>query len=168
MAVLKLLHYPDPQLRTKASPVVAVDERLRQFVEDMYETMYYHRGVGLAATQVGVHQRIFVMDVSSARDQKICIINPEIVKCEGAQYEQEGCLSVVGAYDKVERAAKVWLRGKDLDMQTIELTAEGLMAVCIQHEIDHLNGTLFIDHLSRLKQARLQKKVEKERRREQL
>lgn len=161
MALLEILQYPDPRLRTKAQPVTQVTDELRRQVEDMYETMYASQGVGLAATQVNIHLRLFTIDVSEARDQPMCIVNPEIVSQEGKQYESEGCLSVAGAYDKVERAAKVGLRGADLDGKPIELEAEGLMAVCIQHEIDHLNGILFIDHLSRLKQERYRKKINK-------
>jgi len=161
MAVLEILQYPDPRLRIKAAPVTKVDEQLRRQVEDMYETMYASQGVGLAATQVNIHLRVFTMDVSETHDQRFCVVNPEIIHQEGTQYEAEGCLSVQGAYDKVERAQKVRLRGTDLDGNKIEFDAEGLMAVCIQHEIDHLNGVLFVDHLSRLKQDRYKKKLSK-------
>jgi peptide deformylase len=162
MALLDILKYPDPRLRTKAQPVSNIDDDLRRIVDDMYETMYASHGVGLAATQVNIHKRIFTMDVSETRDQRICVINPEIVSQEGEQYEGEGCLSVGGgAFDKVKRALKVRLRGMDLTGKEFELDAEGLMAVCIQHEVDHLNGILFIDHLSRLKQDRIRKKIEK-------
>lgn len=165
MAILEILKYPDPRLRIKAKPVTNVDDAFRRQVEDMYETMYASHGVGLAATQVNIHQLFFTMDVSASRDQRICVINPEIIYREGTQYEGEGCLSVgAGAFDKVERSAKVRLRGTDLDGKRVELDAEGLMAICIQHEIDHLNGILFIDHLSRLKQERIRKKIEKEQR----
>ena len=161
MAILEILKYPDPRLRTKAKPVTTITDELRRQVDDMYETMYASEGVGLAATQVNIHLQLFTMDTSQGRDQRICVINPEIISREGKQYESEGCLSVVEAYDKVERAAKVRLRGMDLDGKTFEMDAEGLMAVCIQHEIDHLNGILFIDHLSKLKQERYRKKLEK-------
>ena len=165
MAILEILKFPDPRLRKKAQLVTHVDDAFRRQVEDMYETMYDSNGVGLAATQVNIHQRFFTMDVSETRDQPSCIINPEIVYREGTQYESEGCLSVTGgAYDKVERALKVTLRGTDLDGRPIELQGEGLMAACFQHEIDHLNGVLFIDHLSRLKQERIRKKIIKEQR----
>lgn len=165
MAILEILKYPDQRLRIKAQPVISVDEAFRRQVEDMYETMYASHGVGLAATQVNIHQRFFTMDVSETHDQRICVINPEIISQEGTQHESEGCLSVGGgAYDKVKRAQKVRLRGMDLDGNTFELDAEGLMAICIQHEIDHLNGVLFIDHLSRLKQDRIRKKIDKEQR----
>lgn len=167
MALLEILKYPDPRLRIKAQPVTKVDAELLRIVDDMYETMYDSHGVGLAATQVNIHQQLFTMDVSESRDQRICIMNPEIISREGIQYEAEGCLSVGGgAYDKVERALKVFLRGTGLDGEPIELNAEGLMAICIQHEVDHLNGVLFIDHLSRLKQDRIRKKIEKSDRRE--
>ena len=161
MAVLEILKYPDARLRIKAQPVTAVTDSLRQQVQDMYETMYASLGVGLAATQVNIHQRLFVMDVSDEHDQAVCFVNPEIVHAEGEQYESEGCLSVIGAFDKVKRYEKVTLRGTDLAGEVIELAATGLAAVCIQHEIDHLNGVLFIDHLSRLKQERIRKKIEK-------
>lgn len=161
MAVLEILRFPDPRLRTKAAPVATIDDDLRRIVDDMYETMYATNGIGLAATQVNVHQQIFVMDVSDARDQRFCILNPEILSREGKQYESEGCLSVGGAYDKVERAMKVRLRAQGLDGKFFELDAQELMAACIQHEMDHLNGILFMDHLSRLKQDRIRKKISK-------
>jgi peptide deformylase len=161
MALLEILKYPDPRLRIKAKPVTSVDKALLRMIDDMYETMYESQGVGLAATQVNIHQQIFTMDVSESRKERVCIFNPEIISKEGTQYESEGCLSVNDAYDKVERAMKVRMRGLDIDMKPIEIEAEGLMAVCIQHEIDHLNGILFIDHLSRLKQDRIRKKAGK-------
>lgn len=161
MAILDILQYPDPRLRTKAAPVTQVDAAIRSQVDDMYETMYAAKGVGLAATQVNIHLRLFTMDVSENHDQPMCIVNPEIISQEGEIYEGEGCLSVDSAFDKVKRAAKVTMRGTDLDGKPVELHAEGLMAVCIQHEIDHLNGILFVDHLSRLKQDRIKKKIEK-------
>ncbi|MBX3708514.1 MAG: peptide deformylase [Gammaproteobacteria bacterium] len=167
MALLEILKFPDPRLRIKAQPINEIDVELRRMVDDMYETMYASHGVGLAATQVNIHRQIFTMDVSETRDQGICVLNPEIIHQEGIQYEAEGCLSVGGGtYDKVERALKVRLKGMDLDGKIFELDAENLMAVCIQHEIDHLNGVLFIDHLSRLKQMRIRKKIEKLDRRE--
>ncbi|EKD70620.1 MAG: peptide deformylase [uncultured bacterium] len=166
MAILEILQYPDPRLRIKAALVTKVDDDLLRQIDDMYETMYVAKGVGLAATQVNIHQQIFVMDISQERDQKVCVLNPEIIHKEGIQYESEGCLSVAGAYDKVERALKVRMRGIGLDMKPIEIEAEDLLAVCIQHEIDHLNGILFIDHLSRLKQDRIRKKIDKNNRRD--
>lgn len=162
MTILDILKFPDPRLRIKAEPILHIDDELRRIVDDMYETQYANNGVGLAGTQVNIHRQIFTMDISSDHDQKFCILNPEIIHAEGEQYEGEGCLSVGGgAYDKVKRAAKVILRGMNLDGDIFELTAEGLMAVCIQHEVDHLNGILFVDHLSRLKQDRIRKKIEK-------
>lgn len=167
MAVLEILKYPDPRLRIKAQPVTEIDDELRRIVDDMYETMYASQGVGLAATQVNIHRQIFTMDVSETRDQRIVVFNPEILSREGIQYETEGCLSVGGGtYDKVERAWKVRLRGMGIDGKTIEFDADDLMASCIQHEVDHLNGVLFIDHLSRLKQERIRKRIEKNQRRE--
>lgn len=165
MALLEILHFPDPRLRVKAQPVTHVNNEVRRIVDDMYETMYASNGVGLAATQVGIHHRIFVMDVSETRDKRICVINPEILRREGIQHDTEGCLSVEGAFDRVERALKVRLRGMDLDSKIFELDADELMAACVQHEVDHLNGILFIDHLSRLKQERIRKKIEKLKRR---
>lgn len=161
MTVLDILKYPDPRLRTRAKPIITIHEELRAQVKNMYETMYAAKGVGLAATQVNIHWRVFTMDVSETRDQPLCVINPEILSQEGIQYESEGCLSVNDAFDKVKRAQKVKLRGMDLEGKFFELSAEGLMAVCIQHEIDHLNGILFIDHLSRLKQNRIREKTKK-------
>lgn len=167
MALLEILQYPDPRLRVKAAEVKEITNEIRQLVDDMYETMYHAKGVGLAATQVGINWRIFTMDVSEARDQRMCIINPEIVSSEGERFEDEGCLSVTGAYEKVKRAEKVRMRAMDLDGKTIEIDADGLMAHCIQHEIDHLNGKLFIDHLSKLKLDRLKKKLDKAKAREE-
>jgi peptide deformylase len=166
MALLEILQFPDPRLRIKASLVDSIDSQVQDIVMDMYETMYDKKGVGLAATQVGIPYRIFVMDVSDTRDQRICAINPEIISRTGTQYEAEGCLSVAEALDKVERAAAVLLRATNLEGESFELHAEALMAVCIQHEIDHLNGILFIDHLSRLKRDRIRKKIEKHQHRE--
>jgi peptide deformylase len=165
MPLLEILKYPDPRLRVKAQLITQIDDKIRHLVDAMYETMYAVKGVGLAATQVGVHQQLFVMDVSESREERYCVINPEILTREGVQFETEGCLSVESSYDRVERAAKVRLRGLDLDGKTFEMDATELMAACIQHEIDHLNGILFIDHLSRLKQERIRKKTEKLQRR---
>ena len=167
MALLEILRFPDPQLRIKAKPITQIDDNIRRIVEDMYETMYANHGVGLAATQVNIHLQLFVMDVSDSHDQRICVINPEILSREGKQVDKEGCLSVGnGIYDNVERAAKVHMRGMDIEGKIFELHAEELMAACIQHEIDHLNGILFVNHLSRLKQERILKKLEKIRERQ--
>lgn len=163
MPLLEILQYPDPRLRIKAQPVTTVTKELRQQIDDMYETMYHVKGVGLAATQVNIHFRFFVMDISEARNERICVLNPEIISQEGEVFEGEGCLSVFETYDKVKRSQKVHMRGTDLEGKTIEFHAEDLMAVCIQHEVDHLNGILFIDHLSRLKRERIRKRIEKNR-----
>lgn len=165
MALLEVLQFPDPRLRVKAKLVEHPNEAIHGLVEDMYETMYHQKGVGLAATQVGMPYRLFVMDVSETRDQRLCAVNPEILSQDGMQYEGEGCLSVVGVFDKVKRAARVHLRAMDLTGQVFELHAETLMAICIQHEIDHLNGILFIDYLSPLKRGRIRQKIEKSQRR---
>jgi len=164
MAVLTILEYPDPRLRTKAQPVAAVDTRTRRLIEDMFETMYAAPGVGLAATQVDVHERVLVLDVSQERDQPLAFVNPEIVAREGVAEGEEGCLSVPGVFDLVDRAARITVRALDRDGQPFELEAEGLLAVCIQHEMDHLEGKLFVDYLSELKRTRIRKKLEKERR----
>ena len=158
MAMLEILKYPDPRLRTKAQPVQTFDAALKKQVEDIFETMYASQGVGMAATQANIHLRFFTLDVSETHDQGMCVVNPEIISTEGIQYEAEGCLSAPGAYDKVERALKVRVRGMDVHGKALEFDAEGLMAACVQHEVDHLNGILFVDHLSRLKQERYQKK----------
>lgn len=165
MSVLEILKFPDPRLRIKAKPVERVDDEIRLIVDNMYETMYAQQGVGLAATQVNIHYQLFTMDVSENKNERICAINPTIIYRKHLQQEEEGCLSVGGgAFDKVTRAKIVGLRAMNLQGEIFELEAEGLMAVCIQHEIDHLNGKLFIDHLSRLKQERIRKKIEKSKR----
>lgn len=165
MAILEILKFPDPRLRIKAQPVTAITDEMRKQVTDMYETMYHTQGVGLAAAQVNIPYQFFTMDISEQQDAGICAFNPQIISRSGIQYEGEACLSVGGgAFDKVERALHVRLRAMNLDGEIFELDAEGLMAACIQHEIDHLNGILFIDHLSRLKQDRIKKKIEKENR----
>lgn len=162
MALLEILQYPDPRLRIKAQPVTKFDVELRRIVDDMYETMYDKQGLGLAGTQVNIHKQIFTMDLSETRDKPVCVINPEILSKEGKQYDYHGCLSVGGQIsDKIERAAKLRVRGMDVDGKVFELDVEGVAAICVQHEVDHLNGMLFIDHLSRLKQDRIRKKIEK-------
>lgn len=161
MTVLTILEYPDPRLRTVASPVVEVNAEIRQLLDDMLETMYQAPGIGLAATQVNVHQRILVMDVSESKDQPICLINPELVSQEGLAISDEGCLSVPGVTEPVERAEMVQIRALDRDGNTIELPAEELLAVCVQHEIDHLDGKLFVDYLSEIKRQRIKKKATK-------
>jgi peptide deformylase len=162
MAILNILEFPDSRLRTIAKPVVAVDDGIRQLVDDMFETMYEAPGIGLAATQVNVHKRVVVMDLSEDRSEPRVFINPEIeaLTDEMDQY-QEGCLSVPGFYENVDRPQKVKVKALDRDGQPYELIAEGLLAVCIQHECDHLNGKLFVDYLSNLKRDRIKKKLEK-------
>ena len=162
MPILDILRYPDPRLYERAEPVAEVDESVRSLVADMAETMYAAPGMGLAATQVDVHKRIVVIDVSESRDRLLVLINPEIVAREGGQYREEGCLSVPGIYEPVERAERVTLRALGLDGQPFTLTAEGMLAVCIQHELDHLEGKVFVDYLSRLKQQRIKAKLQKQ------
>lgn len=162
MALLTILEFPDPRLRTKAAPVPQVDANLRQLIDDMTETMYAANGVGLAATQVNVHQRVVVIDVSEERNEPRAFINPEIVAREGVEVTEEGCLSVPGAYEQVQRAERVAVRALDRSGAQFTLEAEGLLAVCIQHELDHLEGKLFVDYLSDLKRTRIRKKLEKE------
>ena len=165
MAKLTILEFPDPRLRTRAAPVAVVDGRVRQLVEDMLETMYAAPGIGLAATQVDVHQRVMVVDVTPERTGPLAFINPEIVSREGSVEAEEGCLSVPGIYDKLTtRSEKVVVRALDRDGKAFELSADGLLAICIQHEMDHLEGKLFVDYLSELKRTRIRKKLEKDRR----
>ncbi|WP_286785751.1 MULTISPECIES: peptide deformylase [Pseudomonas] len=165
MAILNILEFPDPRLRTIAKPVVSVDDSTRQLIDDMFETMYDAPGIGLAATQVNVHQRIVVMDLSEDKTEPRVFINPEfeVLTDEMGQY-QEGCLSVPGFYENVERPQQVRIKALDRDGQPFELLAEGLLAICIQHECDHLNGKLFVDYLSNLKRDRIKKKLEKQHR----
>ena len=168
MARLDILRYPDPRLHTVARPVAAVDERIRRLVDDMLETMYAAEGVGLAATQVNVHERVIVMDTSEQHDRPIVLINPEIVaRSEEMKVAEEGCLSVPQIYDKVERHARVTVRALDRDGQAFELEAEGLSAVCVQHEMDHLLGKVFVEYLSLLKRDRIKTKMLKKAREEQ-
>jgi peptide deformylase len=164
MAMLQILHFPDPRLRTRATPVKVVDARIRALVDDMLETMYAAPGIGLAATQVNVHERVIVIDVSDNQDQPMVFINPEILDRDGVEEMDEGCLSVPGVYERVQRAERVKIRALGRDGNDFELNADGLLAVCIQHEIDHLDGKLFVDYLSQLKRARIRKKLEKQRR----
>jgi peptide deformylase len=163
MALLQILEFPDPRLRTRAQPVTQVDAALRTLIDDMFGTMYAAPGIGLAATQVNVAKRLVVIDVSEQRDQPLVLINPEILAREGIEETEEGCLSVPGVFDKVTRAEQIRVRALDRDGKPIELEADGLLAVCIQHEIDHLDGKLFVDYLSELKRTRIRKKLEKER-----
>lgn len=162
MALLTILEFPDPRLRTKAAPVAKVDDALRTLCDDMIETMYAANGIGLAATQVNVHSRIVVIDVSEERNQPQVFINPEIVARVGVEVAEEGCLSVPGAYEEVQRAEEVTVKALGRDGKEFTLEADGLLAVCIQHELDHLEGKLFVDYLSDLKRTRIRKKLEKD------
>ena len=164
MARLDILHYPDARLHTIAKPVAAVDARIRQLVDDMAETMYAAPGIGLAATQVNVHERVIVIDISESHDQLRVFINPEIIAQSGREESEEGCLSVPGVFDKVERAEQVTVRALDRDGKPFELKADGLLAVCIQHEMDHLMGKVFVDYLSNLKRNRIKAKLAKQAR----
>ena len=164
MAKLPILHYPDPRLRRRAAPVERVDERVRKLVDDMAETMYTAPGIGLAAIQVDVPLRVVVIDLSQERNELQVFINPQIIERDGEQVMEEGCLSVPGIYDEVTRAQHVRVRAIGRDGEPFEIEADGLLATCIQHEIDHLDGKVFVDYLSRLKQQRIRKKLEKQQR----
>jgi peptide deformylase len=164
MALLTILEYPDPRLRTKAAPVTRVDADIRRLIDDMFETMYAAPGVGLAASQVNVHKRIIVVDVSEKRDTPYAFINPTIDVLEGEQESEEGCLSVPGFYELVKRAQKIRVRALDRNGEPFELETEGMLAVCIQHECDHLEGKLFVDYISGLKRQRIRKKLQKQHR----
>ncbi len=163
MAQLPILKFPDPRLRTRAKPVAQVDDRVRSIIDDMFETMYEAPGIGLAATQVNIHERIIVIDVSENKDQPLVLINPELETLDGQIYTyEEGCLSVPGFYEAVERPEHIRVRALDRQGQPFELQPEGLLAVCIQHEMDHLDGKLFVDHISSLKRNRIRAKLEKQ------
>lgn len=164
MARLDILHYPDARLHTVAKPVQAVDARIRQLVDDMAETMYAAPGIGLAATQVNVHERVIVIDITETRDDLRIFINPEIVSQSGRVEGEEGCLSVPGVFDRVTRSEHVTVRALDRDGKPFELQADGLLAVCIQHEMDHLLGKVFVDYLSMLKRNRIKQKLLKQAR----
>jgi peptide deformylase len=164
MTRLTILEYPDPRLRTRAAPVDAVDKALRDLIDDMLETMYAANGIGLAATQINVHRRVLVADVSEGHDDPRVFINPEILSKDGTATSQEGCLSVPGYYDEVERAERVRVRALGRNGKPFEADLTGLLAICIQHEIDHLEGKLFVDYLSEMKRQRVRKKLEKDRR----
>ena len=167
MSILTILEFPDERLRKKAAPVKTVDADIRKLVDDMFETMYEAHGVGLAATQVNVHQRIVVMDVSEDKKSPLCLINPEIIEKEGVEETEEGCLSVPGFFEKVKRAEHVKVRALNQQGETFEFEAGDLLAVCVQHEMDHLEGKLFVDYISPLKRQRIKKKLEKIHRLEQ-
>jgi len=163
MTKLVILEYPDPRLRKKAAPVTAVDAAVRQLADNMLETMYAAKGIGLAATQVDVHKRVIVLDVSEERDQPLVLINPQLLKLEGSGPGEEGCLSLPGIYDKLSRATHIRVRALGRDGEPFEMDADGLLAVCIQHEMDHLEGKLFVDYLSELKRQMIRRRLEKER-----
>ena len=164
MAKLTILEFPDPRLRKKATPVEVVDDAVRTLIDDMFETMYSAPGIGLAATQVDVHKRLLIADVSPERDDPYALINPEILEKDGVAVTEEGCLSVPGYYEEVERAEHIRVKFLDRDGKEVDMEAEGLLAVCIQHEMDHLEGKLFVDYLSEAKRTRIRKRLEKDRR----
>jgi peptide deformylase len=164
MAKLTILEFPDPRLRTKAAPVTEFDAALKKLAADMLETMYEAPGIGLAATQVNVHRQILVLDVSEEKNQPMVIVNPKIVASEGSQTYQEGCLSVPGIFADVDRADRIRVEAQDVEGKPLQIEADGLLAVCIQHEMDHLVGKLFVDYLSPLKRELVRKKLEKQRR----
>ncbi len=164
MTILKILEFPDPRLRTTATPVDVVDDALRQVISDMFETMYEAPGIGLAATQIDLHRRLLVADVTSDKSDPHVLVNPEILQMDGQQVSEEGCLSVPGYYEEVERAEHIRVRYLDRDGKVTEKDMEGMLAVCIQHEIDHLDGKLFVDYLSEAKRQRIRKRLTKDRR----
>jgi len=164
MAILNILEYPDPRLRKKAVAVDLVDQSICRIVDDMFETMYNAPGVGLAATQVNIHKRIIVIDVSDEKNTPVCLINPEILDTDGSAENEEGCLSVPGIFEIVERPETVKIRALGRNGEAFELETDGLLATCIQHEIDHLDGKVFVDYLSNFKQQRIKKKLEKQHR----
>ncbi|HEY9201765.1 MAG TPA: peptide deformylase [Gammaproteobacteria bacterium] len=163
MPVLDILEFPDERLRTRAKPVEEVTDEIRQLVDDMFETMYAAPGIGLAATQVNVHQRVVVIDISRDKSEPLCLINPVIVARDGIEQHEEGCLSVPGIYETVERADHIKLEALNRDGEKFVLETGDLLAVCIQHELDHLEGKLFVDYLSPLKRNRIKKKLEKQK-----
>lgn len=164
MTILNILHFPDERLRTRAQPVESVDENIRSIVKNMLETMYEAPGVGLAATQVDIHRRIVVIDISEENDQPLCLINPKILTSQGEEEMEEGCLSVPGVFEIVRRSESIRVQALNEQGESFEFDADGLLAVCIQHELDHLEGKLFVDYLSELKRQRIKKKLDKERR----
>jgi peptide deformylase len=164
MAILEILHFPDARLRNVAKPVAQVDDSVRKLIDDMLETMYEAPGIGLAAIQVNQPRRVIVVDISEERNEPLALVNPEILEKYGEEQMEEGCLSVPGVYEPVQRAERVRVSALDRDGRSIEMEVDGLLAVCIQHEIDHLDGKLFVDYLSNLKRQRIRKKIEKEAR----
>jgi peptide deformylase len=161
LSILSILEFPDNRLRKKAALVKTVDDKIKKLVDDMLETMYESHGVGLAATQVNVHQRVVVMDVSENKDTPLCLINPEIIEKDGIKESEEGCLSVPGFFEKVNRAEHIIVRALNRNGEPFQFDARDLLAVCVQHELDHLNGKLFVDYISPLKRQRIKKKLEK-------
>jgi peptide deformylase len=161
LSVLTILEFPDDRLRKKAAEVQVVDGKIKSLVDDMLETMYLAKGIGLAATQVNVHQRIVVIDVSEEKDNPLCLINPEIIAKDGVEESEEGCLSVPGFFETVKRAEHIKVKALDKEGKPFEMEADALLAVCIQHELDHLEGKLFVDYISSLKRQRIKKKLEK-------
>lgn len=161
MSILTILEFPDERLRKKAAVVKTVDDKIKKLVDDMLETMYQSHGVGLAATQVDIHQRVIVIDVSEEKDAPLFLINPEIIEKDGIKESEEGCLSVPGFFEKVKRAEHIRVKALNREGQSFEFEARELLAVCVQHEIDHLNGKLFVDYISSLKRQRIKKKLEK-------
>lgn len=167
MAILEVLHFPDKRLRKKAIPVKNISSEIKEITTNMLETMYTETGIGLAATQVNIQKRIVVIDLSDERNEPLILINPEITKLEGSETSREGCLSVPDYFDMVERAENIEFNYKTLENELVKTKADGLMAICVQHEIDHLNGKLFIDYLSPLKRQRLKKKTAKQEKQEE-
>jgi len=163
MAVLSVLHYPDQRLRKISQPVQKVDDSIRRLVDDMFETMYQAPGIGLAATQVDEHKRVIVIDITEEKNQPLCFINPEIIEQGGSETMDEGCLSVPGIYEPVDRAEMIVVSALDRNGEAFEMEVHGLLSVCIQHEMDHLIGKLFVDYLSEMKRQRIRKKMEKTR-----
>jgi peptide deformylase len=161
LSILTILEFPDDRLRKTAAVVKTVDDKIQKLVDDMLETMYHEHGVGLAATQVNVHQRIIVIDVSENKDEPLCLINPEIIEKYGEKENEEGCLSVPNFFEKVKRGERVRVKALDRQGRSFEFEATDLLSVCVQHEIDHLNGKLFVDYISSLKRQRIKKKLEK-------
>jgi peptide deformylase len=161
LSILTILEFPDDRLRKTAAVVKTVDDKIQKLVDDMLETMYHEHGVGLAATQVNVHQRIIVIDVSENKDEPLCLINPEIIEKYGEKENEEGCLSVPNFFEKVKRGERVRVKALDRHGRSFEFEATDLLSVCVQHEIDHLNGKLFVDYISSLKRQRIKKKLEK-------
>ncbi|GBG13806.1 peptide deformylase [Novimethylophilus kurashikiensis] len=161
MAILQILHYPDERLHKVAAPVVSVDDNIRRLVRDMADTMYAAPGIGLAATQVDFHQQVIVIDISEAKNDLMVFINPKLVNAEGMQEYEEGCLSVPGVYERVKRPEKATVEALDINGQPFTLETDGLLAVCIQHEMDHLKGKVFVEYLSQLKQSRIKHKMKK-------